>query len=411
MKAWKEKNSKVKEAKVALLNLAIKSNNEINKNKILKELIQYKQNQINKNKEYLLLFSSFNKNSYRNIKNEIEKNINISNKKLLENKELMTKKINNLSEKCKLNSLILESTIEQQKNILEAIRETNFLLENKIKEKESLIKKYKEFLYQSVLIFSDEYIKEIDLENYSNYEEFYRIIDNSLLFDEEFYQQYLLYKLMKFNKIKNKVNKLVEKKRELENFINQNYNKKSKTININNNNTNINYNKNIYNEEIINKIDFNNVVLCNNNNIFITSNMTTEGSIFNINDSLYFDTDEQIDVEFPENDFSTYFLSQKSLILNTKKKIVIPPLNLELIKYNANIKGSLYREISLSRSFEDDLTHRIKKIKKQIKSYKIQNKNLYKKCEKYEKKLKEIALIFYFNPKNNNITNNNYNRK
>ena len=199
---------------------------------------------------------------------------------------------------------------------------------------------------------------------------------------------------------------MAQKKKELENTINKNNKQESKNIsliNINNDNiddTFIEEKKNISNEEIN---------INNSNDIIIPTNVTTDNSIFSMNDSLYFDTEEQIDVELPENDFSSYYLSQKSLGFNIiKKKLIIPPFNLEQIKYNANKNkyGSSYREISLSRSLENDISHKIKNIKKQIKSYKRQNNNLDKKCQKYEKKIKQIALLFYSNPKNKFINKN-----
>ena len=134
--------------------------------------------------------------------------------------------------------------------------------------------------------------------------------------------------------------------------------------------------------------------------MIIPTNITTDESILSLNDSLYFDTEEQIDVELPENDFSSYFLSQKSLGFKIiKKEIIIPKLELNKIKeLNINDDNSS-KEISLSRSFEDDIKHKIKKIKKQIKLYETQNKNLDKKCEKFENKIKQIALFVYSNKK------------
>ena len=215
--------------------------------------------------------------------------------------------------------------------------------------------------------------------------------------DVEYYHEYLLYKSTKFNKIKNKIKKLTEKKKKLENIINKYSKKKSKNI--------ININCNIddaFIEE--NKNNFKTEVNINNNNdIIIKTNVFTENSFFSLDDSLYFDTEEQIEVELPENDFSSYYLNQKSIGFNIiKKNLIIPPLNLEQIKYNANKNknGSLFTEISLSKSFENDIHHKIKNIIKKIIFYKSQNINLDKKCQKYEKKIKQIALLLYSNSKN-----------
>ena len=395
------------EIKTTLLNLAIKSNEEINKNKILKQIIEFKKNEINQNKAYLSLFSSLKKNLNPINKSMIENELIKNNKKLSDSKELLKNQIKTLKEKYEANSVILERNLKQQKNVLEALEEANLILENKIKEKESIIDKIDEIIFNIMInINNDELSEEIGLGPFKNLKEYNNIIDYELMLNKENNQEYLLYKLIKFNKIKNKINKLVEKKKELENIINKDNKKNSENsiININDNidNTLIEENKNNFNKDILNN--------SNVNDIRIQTNVTTENSIFSMNDSLYFDTEEQIDVELPENDFSSYYLSQKSFGFNIiKKKLIIPTLNLEQIKYNSNknLNESSSREISLSRSFENDTSHRIKTIKNKIKSYIRQNNNLDKKCEKYEKKIKQIALFLYSKPKNLLIKNKN----
>ena len=395
------------EIKTTLLNLAIKSNEEINKNKILKQIIEFKKNEINHNKAYLSLFSSLKKNLNPINKSMIENELIKNNKKLSDSKELLKNQIKTLKEKYEANSVILERNLKQQKNVLEALEEANLILENKIKEKESIIDKIDEIIFNIMInINNDELSEEIGLGPFKNLKEYNNIIDYELMLNKENNQENLLYKLMKFNKIKNKINKLVEKKKELENIINKDNKKNSENsiININDNidNTLIEENKNNFNKDILNN--------SNVNDIRIQTNVTTENSIFSMNDSLYFDTEEQIDVELPENDFSSYYLSQKSFGFNIiKKKLIIPTLNLEQIKYNSNknLNESSSREISLSRSFENDTSHRIKTIKNKIKSYIRQNNNLDKKCEKYEKKIKQIALFLYSKPKNLLIKNKN----
>ena len=397
--------TEIQEIKDTLLNLAIKSNDEINKNKILKEIIEFKKNEINQYKVYLSILSSDKKNSDENNKSIIENELIKNNKKLFDSNEIIKSEIKSLKNKYEINSVNLERNLKQQKNVLEALEETNFILENKIKEKEAMIDKIKEIEFD-ITLNVNEISNEIGPEVFNNLKEYKNAIDYSLILNEEYFREYLLYKSIKFNKIKNKINKLVEKKKKLENIINNNNNQNLKNIiNINNytdniDNTFIEENKNNLNKDILNK----------SNDIIIPTNVTTENSIFSMNDSLYFDTEEQIDVELPENDFSSYYLSQKSLGFNiSKKKLIIPHLNLKQIKYNAykNKIGSSDREISLSRSFENDTTHRIKAIKNQIKSYKRQNINLDKKCQKYEQKIKQIALILYSNSKSKFIIKNN----
>ena len=400
--------TEIQEIKDTLLNLAIKSNDEINKNKILKEIIEFKKNEINQYKVYLSIRSSDKKNSDENNKSIMENELIKNNKKLFDSNEIIKSEIKSLKNKYEINSVNLERNLKQQKNVLEALEETNFILENKIKEKEAMIDKIKEIEFD-ITLNVNEISNEIGPEVFNNLKEYKNAIDYSLILNEEYFREYLLYKSIKFNKIKNKINKLVEKKKKLENIINNNNNQNLKNIitliNINNytdniDNTFIEENKNNLNKDILNK----------SNDIIIPTNVTTENSIFSMNDSLYFDTEEQIDVELPENDFSSYYLSQKSLGFNIiKKKLIIPHLNLKQIKYNAykNKIGSSDREISLSRSFENDTTHRIKAIKNQIKSYKRQNINLDKKCQKYEQKIKQIALILYSNSKSKFIIKNN----
>ena len=190
-----------------------------------------------------------------------------------------------------------------------------------------------------------------------------------------------MYKSIKFNKEKNKILRLTEEKNELINIINTLKNQKPKN-------------------KIENKIYMEKNYLNNSNGINNPTNETTENSIYDINDSLYFDTEEQMDVEFPENDFSSYYLSQKSLGLNlAKKNVVVPPLDFKLIEHKKN-KEELSSGKSLSRVFEDDLDYKMKKIKKKIKSMNRQNKNMDIKCHKYEKKIEQIALFLYSNKKN-----------
>ena len=242
-----------------------------------------------------------------------------------------------------------------------------------------------------------EVIKSIDKDLYKNIDEFNREIDYNLSINKDYYHQYLLYKATKFNKAKNRTFRLTKKKNELENIINEyihpNQNLSNKNNDIISNNNKLEQKT----ENRKNKYKFNST-----NDIIIPTNIATEGSFYSLNDSLYFDTEEQIDIELPENDFSSYYLSQKSLGFNIiKRKLVIPKLELKQIKYNLNRNCNTSKEISLSRSFENDLKQNIKKIKKQIKSYERQNNNLDKKCEKYEKKIKQIALFLYFNEKSN----------
>ena len=365
-------NSKTDETKLALSNLANKLNDEMNKNKFLFQKIQFKTNQINQNKLILSKFSTHEAIQNITVKKQIEKELLLNNKTLLELNNSLKNDIKIYQNKCKINSIILDKSTEQQRKVLETLEETNFILTNMIQKKESLISRIKEIIY-NLLLHLDEYeiIYDKDLKNFGIKEEvIQKYMEYKFIFNNQIYHELLLHKAIKYNKEKNKILKLTEEKNEVINNINILKRQKSE-------------NK-IENK---NKIYMENNYLNNSNGINNPTNETTESSIFNINDSLYFDTDEQMDVEFQENDFSSYYLSQKSLGLNLfKKKIVIPPLDFKLIEYRKNKVELSSGEKSLSRDFKDDLDYKIKKIKKKIKSINRQNKNMDIKCHKYEKK-------------------------
>ena len=372
-----------------------KSHKEINKNKLLNQTILFNQTQLKKIKKILSKFLSYEKLSNKNASKEIENQLTKLKEKLIKYKESLFYEIKCNKEKMNINSIMLDKNTKQQLNVLDSLKNKNFILENNLKEKDSLIERLKIILCDAILNFHDvEIIKNIEPDYLANIEKNQTIIETDFLINREYYNQFLLYKLMKFNKIKNKAYKLNEKKNELLNTINEYYHKNNKFENIIKDKPSL--------EKNITKDNFD-----ISNDIIIPTNVSTNGSILNMNDSLYFDTEEQIDIKLPENDFSSFFSSQKSLSLNTlKKNIYIPPLNIELIKNNMKNEESSSEEKSLSRILENDLDYKIKKMKKQIKSYKRQNDNLDKKCKKYENKIKQIALLLYFESKNDLSINN-----
>ena len=362
---------------------------EIVKNTCLKHMMNLKNNQIKKSKLFLSKFSVQQNNPNKD-KKQIEKELTENKQSLLELNNTLKNEIKNYQEDYKINCLILERNIEQERNILEALKETNFLLENKIKEKECLIMRIKELLCNFILKMNDiELIKDIDQEYFGSLKEGEKIIEYVLLLNKELYHEYLLYKSMKFNKAKNKILLLNEEKKSLLKIINDYKNQKPKIKT---------ENEDKIKETIINGFNNSNE---NNNNI---TNDTTENIILNMNDSLYFDTEEQINVEFPENNFSSYYLSPTILGLNIcKKKIKVPPLDLKLIEYNKNFMMDSFEEKSLSRDFEEDVDQKVKVIKKQIKSLMNRNKNMEIKFDKYETKIKQMKKFIHSNQKNTNI--------
>ena len=385
------------EIKNDLSDLSRKSNDEINKNKNLKQLLTFIKSQIKENKSYLSLLSLLGNKTNNNInKKDIENELIKNNKKLFESNELIKNEINVLKEKYNSSLILLNQSIKQQQNVLETIKETNFILDNKIKEKNSLIDRMKEKKYD--LEFKQgnyEIIKGINNDCQEKNEEFNKAINYNLMIEREFYQEYFFYKASKFNKMKNKVYKLSKKKNELESIIKGNIHKNLEIIN--NISDIVNYNRKeeelIEDKKIKDKFQ-------SDDELQIPTNIATETSFFSLNDSLSFDTEEQIDVELPENDFSSYYLSQKNLGFNIikKKKLYIPKLELNQIKFNLLKRNNTSKEISLSRPLENEIKLKIKKLKNQIYSFERQNDNLEKKCEKFEKKIKEIALLVYSKP-------------
>ncbi len=209
---------------------------------------------------------------------------------------------------------------------------------------------------------------------------FEKITENILKEDRILYNHYLILDLKKQNRIIQKNKILIEEKSSLMEYLSKCPNKRDE-ININQ-------------EKIIN-------TSANSENIAQTKVSTNESISA---DSLLFDTDDQIDIEFSDNEFS----SHKNLGLNLnkeKKKIIIPKLDLRLINFNMRNISS-YQEKSLSRNFifelsddkkknQDIIEENIDKLKELIKDLKKKNKNLKNKCKKYENKIGKLAPILY----------------
>ena len=372
-----------------LLKLIRKSHKSINQYKELIQSIHFIQTQINKTKKILSQLSSYGKKSDKNINKEIEKYLGKTNGKLLRYKKSLLNELNDNKEKMKINLLILGKNTQQQAHVLDSLKNKNFILENKLKEKDSIIQRVSEILFEAQLGYNNgEIIKDLEPEYFGKEEKIEEVIENELFINQEKNNGLLLYKSMKFNKIKNKTFRLSEKKTELLDAINEYHHPKDKFKNIKKEKISLGHNTYKNNSAL-------------SNDIMIPTNITSEDSMFSMNDSLCFDTEDQIDIEFPENDFSSYFLSQKSFGFNVvKKHIKIPPLNIELIKNKIREEDSSSEEKSLSREFENDIDKKIKEMKKKIKLYTKQNNNLDLKCQKFEKKIQQLALFLYSNEKN-----------
>ncbi len=103
-------DNKTVETKIALSKLANILSEEVNKNKFLSQKIQFKKNQINQNKIFL---SKISKNeSIQNIKMQIEKELLLNKKTLLELNNSLKNGIKVYQNKSKINTIILDKSTE-----------------------------------------------------------------------------------------------------------------------------------------------------------------------------------------------------------------------------------------------------------------------------------------------------------
>ena len=350
------------------------------KKKIFLQSIKILQEEINLRKYKLSELSSFIKN--KNKKNFlIKKDLEKENRNLLLKNEILKKEIISWREKYKNISNLSEKNIEQLKYIKITAEEQNFILDNKLKEKDSLIQNIKSIICNLTIGSRNfEMFNEIDEDYLKKEGGFEKITENILKEDRILCNHYLILDLKKQNRIIQKNKILIEEKYSLMEYLSKYPNKRDE-ININQ-------------EKIIN-------TSANSENIVQTKVSTNESISA---DSLLFDTDDQIDIEFSDNEFSCH----KSLGLNLnkeKKKIIIPKLDLRLINFNMRNISS-YQEKSLSRNFifelsddkkknQDIIEENIDKLKELIKDLKMKNKNLKNKCKKYENKIGKLAPILY----------------
>ena len=350
---------------------------ELMKNKILQELIKIKKEEINMNKYNLSELSIILKKQKNKINTTIIKEeINKANINILKNNQSLKKQIEFYQNEYNDTSNLLEKNTEQLKYIKITADEQFFILENKLKEKNSLIKVIKNIIFQLTMGFTKfELIQEIDNDYYKKEEGFGKKTEIILNEDRELWNQFFLFNLMKQNRIINQNKKLNKEINILSEFISQ-YKNKKLTENDNN--------------------------LYDSNDMIVQTNISTDDSISN--DSLLLDTDEQLDIEFTPKDI---FSEQKNIKLqndNNKNNIItIPPLDLRLINFN-NQNDLSYKEKSLSRNLmfelsddklqdEKTIEENIEKVKRLIKYFKKKNKILERKIKKYENKISKFSLI------------------
>ena len=351
---------------------------ELMKNKILQELIKIKKEEINMNKYNLSELSIILKKQKNKINTTIIKEeLNKANINILKNNQSLKKQIEFYQNEYNDTSNLLEKNTEQLKYIKITADEQFFILENKLKEKNCLIKVIKNIILQLTMGFTKfELIQEIDNDYYKKEEGFGKKTEIILNEDRELWNQFFLFNLMKQNRIINKNKKLNKEINILSEFIQKCKNKKLKDNDIN---------------------------LYDSNDMIAQTNISTDDSISN--DSLLLDTDEQFDIEFSRKDI---FSEQKNIKLqnnnnNKNNNIKIPPLDLRLINFN-NQNDLSYKEKSLSRNLmfelsddklqdEKTIEENIEKVKRLIKYFKKKNKILERKIKKYENKISKFSLI------------------
>ena len=350
---------------------------ELMKNKILQELIKIKKEEINMNKYNLSELSIILKKQKNKINTTIIKEeLNKANINILKNNQSLKKQIEFYQNEYNDISNLLEKNTEQLKYIKITADEQFFILENKLKEKNCLIKVIKNIILQLTMGFTKfELIQEIDNDYYKKEEGFGKKTEIILNEDRELWNQFFLFNLMKQNRIINKNKKLNKEINILSEFIQKCKNKKLKDNDIN---------------------------LYDSNDMIAQTNISTDDSISN--DSLLLDTDEQFDIEFSRKDI---FSEQKNIKLqnnnNKNNNIKIPPLDLRLINFN-NQNDLSYKEKSLSRNLmfelsddklqdEKTIEENIEKVKRLIKYFKKKNKILERKIKKYENKISKFSLI------------------
>ena len=375
-----------KELKNQLSFLATNAKINLNQNQILNELIKLKKKQISRNKENLTKFSTINKKikNKKEISNEVIKEIETNNKEFISLNNYLNKQISDLNEKYISLTNILFNDNSNLNNELDILKDRQFILENVLKEKDSEIKRLKNYISEIYIQFFNEIKLEIFPEEQflDSEEEFPKILN--------IYKDYLLNKCISFNRYKKINNDFKKQITELKTQI-KSINKYINTLT--NLNTNFdcidfsNYSKNIYieGEECLKDKKDKTINNFNNTEITQNPNLNTEDSFNEISPGIESDNLDVFD--FIPN---TYFEEKTKLKLKT-------PLNFRLdlsqINYNKNKKNIEYKEKSLSRknNYDNDIySLRIKKLKNKI-NLCLEKKEIYiDKINQYKQKIKDI---------------------
>ena len=354
--------------------LAINAKNKLNQNQFITELIRIKKNQISKNKENLIKFTTL----YNDIKNgnefgnEIIKEIKSNNKELDSLNKNLRVQINNINNKYEYLKNAFFQNNENLFNQLDILKDTKFIYENALKEKKFKIAELKNYIDEiyiqlgdekKILFAEDEYFEpDEEISNYlNNYKD-------------------LLYKKSKgFNKYKNLIKNLKRQNTELK--------RKIKSINryintLQNLNTNFDY------------IDFTNY----NNNIYIEGEECMKEKKDDYNNIIEDSFNLSNDMEIQEN--QRYDLINNSIFeAETKLKLNydIPKIDLSQINYNKKKLQLEEKEKSLSRdnkNSEDIYSIRINELKEKIKKNSEKKEIYIEKINKYKRKIKELKEVY-----------------
>jgi len=371
-------------------NFANEANTEMKHNRYLSDLITTQQKELSRNRNQLEKYSSSSNSQARFKEIVSDLNLNINElKKTNNNIKIIT---NNLKEKQNLLIETYHKNYDEKMQEISKLKESNFLYENAIKEKESILSKLNLDL-KNLKQFP--YFKENLREKYIK--NFYSIEDE--YFEQlEYYQDYLLRKLRSYNKIHNKIKRLENEKNKIKTTGKFTIEKKIPIIN-----------KNGLKRK--NSFDYNK---SNKNFEKIKSKHRHTQSVFK-----RLDTEDLLNSD-DESDEEINFIDvvcNKNKIDN--KKINVPKIDLKQIEFNKKkFKQDKEKSLSRKKDFSDssEIKNQIKLIKKKIKNLKIKIEVQYQKIFKYEQKISEFENIIkdiendsYLSNFNKNKINNEIN--
>ena len=370
-------------------NFANEVNTEMKHNRYLSDLITTQQKELSRNRNQLEKYSS-NTNSQARFKEIVsDLNLNINElKKTNNNIKIIT---NNLKEKRNLLIETFHKNYDEKIQEISKLKESNFLYENAIKEKESILSKLN-FELKNLKQFP--YFKENLREKHIN--NFYSIEDE--YFEQlEYYQDYLLRKLRAFNKTHNKIKKLENEIKKIKTTGKFTIEKKIPIINKNGikRKNSFDYNKN--------KNNFEKIKSKHRHTQSVFKRLDTE-------DLLNSDDESDDEINFID------VVNNKNKIDN--KKINVPKIDLKQIEFNKKkFKQDKEKSLSRKKDFSDssEIKSQIKIIKKKIKNLKKKIDVQYQKIIKYEQKISEFENVikdiqndsYLSNFNNNNIKSEN----